>query len=220
MGKYEEITALFASHEDKENAVSMKKYMKSQFDFYGIATPERKALYKDFIKLERKSKRIDWEFLDCCYADEHRELQYLVYDYLLALKQYLTFDDIDKIKGYILAKSWWDTIDFLCKVIGDIGLQDTRVKPLMLEWSLDDNVWVKRTAIEHQLTYKDKTDKDLLSQIIVNSFGTDEFFINKAIGWALREYSKTDAAWVKGFIDSHKGEMSNLSIKEGCKYLK
>ena len=144
----------------------------------------------------------------------------MVYDYLLALKQYLIFDDIDKIKGYILAKSWWDTIDFLCKVIGDIGLHDTRVKPLMLEWSLDDNVWVKRTAIEHQLTYKDKTDKDLLSQIIVNSFGTDEFFINKAIGWALREYSKTDAAWVKGFIDSHKGEMSNLSIKEGCKYIK
>ena len=220
MGKYEEMAVLFASHEDKENAVSMKKYMKNQFDFFGLATPERKALYKNFIKLERKSKRIDWEFLDCCYADEHREFQYLVYDYLLALKQYLTFCDICKIKEYILAKSWWDTIDFLCKVIGEIGLRDARVKPLMLEWSLDDNIWIKRTSIEHQLAYKDKTDTNLLAQIIVNSFGTDELFINKAIGWALREYSKTDATWVKEFIDSHKEEMHTLSIKEGCKYLK
>lgn len=220
MGKYEEMTVLFVSHEDKEHAVSMKKYMKNQFEFFGLATPERKALYKDFIKLEKKSRRIDWEFLDCCYTDEHREFQYLVYDYLIALKQYLTFDDIDKIKEYILMKSWWDTIDFLCKVIGDIGLRDTRVKALMLEWSLDDNIWIKRTSIEHQLAYKDKTDTNLLAQIIVNSFGTDEFFINKAIGWALREYSKTNAAWVKEFIDNHKEEMNTLSIKEGCKYLK
>ena len=220
MGKYEDIVGLFTAHENQKNAVFMKKYMKNQFDFYGIATPERKALYKDFLKSERQSKRIDWEFLDFCYADEHREFQYLVYDYLLALKQHLTFDDIDKIKGYILTKSWWDTIDFLCKAIGDIGLRDKRVKPLMLEWSLDANIWVKRTAIEHQLAYKDKTDTELLSQIIINSLGTDEFFINKAIGWALREYSKTDATWVKEFIDSHKEEMHTLSIKEGCKYLK
>lgn len=144
----------------------------------------------------------------------------MVYDYLIALKQYLTFDDIDKIKEYILIKSWWDTIDFLCKVIGDIGLRDTRVKALILEWSLDDNIWIKRTSIEHQLAYKDKTDTNLLAQIIVNSFGTDELFINKAIGWALREYSKTDAACVKEFVDNHKEEMNTLSIKEGCKFLK
>ena len=75
-------------YEDKEKAVSMANYMKNQFDFYGIATPERKELYKEFIKLEKKSKKIDWNFLDCCYIDNHRELQYLVYDYLLALKQF------------------------------------------------------------------------------------------------------------------------------------
>ncbi|MBQ3546345.1 MAG: DNA alkylation repair protein [Lachnospiraceae bacterium] len=220
MGKYEDMKKLFDSHEDKEKAVSMANYMKNQFDFYGIATPERKELYKEFIKLEKKSKKIDWNFLDCCYIDNHRELQYLVYDYLLALKQFLTFDDISKIKEYILSKSWWDTIDFLCKVIGDIGLRDIRVKELMLEWSLNDNIWIKRTSIQHQLAYKGKTDTELLSEIIINCMGTDEFFINKAIGWALREYSKTNAVWVSEFIDRHKDEMSNLSIKEGSKYIK
>lgn len=220
MGKYQDIKNLFDSHEDKENAVSMANYMKNQFDFYGIAAPERKALYKEFLRSEKKSKKIDWAFLDCCYADNHREFQYLVYDYLFALKQYLIFDDIPKIKKYILSKSWWDTIDFLCKVIGDIGLRDIKVKALMLEWSLDDNIWIKRTSIEHQLAYKDKTDTGLLAQIIINSMGTDEFFVNKAIGWALREYSKTDLTWVKEFIDSHMNEMSNLSIKEAIKYIR
>ena len=219
MGKYEDIKSLFTSHQDEKKAVSMKKYMKDRFDFYGIAAPERKALYRDFLMLERKTKRIDWELLDLCYADAHREFQYFVYDYLLAFKQILTFDDIDQIKGNILTKSWWDTIDFLSKAVGAIGLRDARVKPLMLEWSLDADIWIKRTAIEHQLTYKDKTDTELLSKTIVNSLGTDEFFINKAIGWALREYSKTDALWVKAFIDRHRREMDALSIKEGSKYL-
>ena len=135
------------------------------------------------------------------------------------MKQYVSYDDIPKIKEYIVNKSWWDTIDFLCKVIGDIETRDLRVKDLMLEWSKDDNIWIKRTAIEHQLNLKDKTDDELLEKIIINCFGTDEFFINKAIGWALREYSKTNSTWVKEFINRYKNQMSDLSIKEASKYI-
>ena len=124
-----------------------------------------------------------------------------------------------KIKNYIVTKSWWDTIDFLCKVIGDIETRDLRVKDLMLEWSKDDNIWIKRTAIEHQLNLKNKTDNELLEKIILNNLGTDEFFINKAIGWALREYSKTNSTWVKEFINRYKNQMSDLSIKEASKYI-
>ena len=143
----------------------------------------------------------------------------MVYDYLLAMKQNVSYDDISKIREYIVNKSWWDTIDFLCKVIGDVELRDSRVKNLMLEWSKDDNIWIKRTAIEHQLNLKDKTDYGLLEKIIVNCFGTDEFFINKAIGWALREYSKTNPNWVKEFINKYKNKMNDLSIKEASKYI-
>lgn len=197
----------------------MSKYMRNMFDFYGLPTPKRKEVYNNFIKNEKKLKIIDWNFLDKCYEDNHREFQYLVYDYLLSMKQYVSYEDIPKIKKYIINKSWWDTIDFLCKVIGDVELRDLRVKDLMLEWSNDDNIWIKRTAIEHQLNLKNKTDSELLEKIIINCFGTDEFFINKAIGWALREYSKTDPNWVKNFIDKYKNQMNDLSIKEASKYI-
>ena len=103
--------------------------------------------------------------------------------------------------------------------INNIETRALRVKDLMLEWSKDDNIWIKRTAIEHQLNLKDKTDYELLEKIIVNNFGTDEFFINKAIGWALREYSKTNSTWVKEFINRYKNQMSDLSIKEASKYI-
>ena len=168
MDKYLEIKEIFESREDKENAIAMSKYMRNMFDFYGLPTPKRKEVYNDFIKTEKKSKTIDWNFLNECYEDSHREFQYLVYDYLLAMKQYVSYDDIPKIKEYIVNKSWWDTIDFLCKVIGNIELRDLRVKDLMLEWSKDDNIWIKRTAIEHQLNLKEKTDYELLEKIIIN----------------------------------------------------
>ncbi len=219
MDKYLEIKKIFESKEDKENAIAMSKYMRNMFDFYGIPTPKRKEVYNDFIKSEKKSKVINWEFLDKCYEDKHREFQYLVYDYLLATKQYLSFEDIPKIKNYITTKSWWDTIDFLCRAIGDIELRDSRVKELMIDWSKSDNIWLKRSAIEHQLGLKDKTDTKLLEQIIINNFGSDEFFINKAIGWALREYSKTNPNWVRDFINKYKDKMNSLSIKEASKYI-
>ena len=219
MDKYLEIKKIFESRKDSENAAAMSEYMRNLFDFYGLPAPKRKEVYRDFIKSEKKVKMVDWEFLDKCYGDKHRQFQYLVYDYLLATKQYVSFEDMPKIKNYITTKSWWDTIDFLCKVIGDVGLRDSRVKDLMIDWSESENIWLKRTAIEHQLGLKDKTDKELLEQIIVNCFGSDEFFVNKAIGWALRDYSKTNPGFVREFINKYKNTMGSLSVKEASKYI-
>ena len=219
MDKYLEIKKLFEQNEDKENAIAMAKYMRNLFEFYGLATPKRKKLYKDFLKAEKKNKKVDWEFLDKCYLDSHREFQYLVSDYLITMNDYLTYDDIPKIKKYIKTKQWWDTIDFLDRVIGEIGLKDSRVDDLMLEWSCDNDFWVRRVAIDHQLCRKEKTNTELLEKILVNNFGSDEFFINKAIGWALRDYSKTNPLWVREFLSKYKDKMSNLSIKEASKYI-
>ena len=219
MYKFNLVKEMFENAQNPENAAAMSAYMKNKFDFYGIPSPERKELYKDFLKSEKASKNVDWDFLDKCYKDDHREMQYLVYDYLLALKKYLAFEDIDKVKLFIITRSWWDTIDFLCKIIGDIGLRDNRVSELMLKWSVSDNIWLKRTAILHQLAYKRKTDTELLEKVICNCLGSDEFFINKAIGWALREYSKTVPEWVRNFISKYKNELSALSIKEASKYI-
>ena len=219
MDKFLEIKRRFEAREDKVNAASMSKYMRNMFIFYGLPAPRRKEVYRDIIRSDKKEKAVDRGFLDQCYDDEHREFQYLVYDYLLALKGCVSFDDIPKIKYYITTRSWWDTIDFLCKVIGDVGTRDPRVRDLMIEWSKNENIWLKRTAIEHQLGLKDKTDVDLLETVIVNNLGSSEFFVNKAIGWALRDYAKTDQKYVKSFIDRHGDEMAGLSIKEARKYL-
>ena len=219
MDKFLEIKERFESREDKETAIAMSKYMRDLFVFYGFPAPKRKEVYNDIIRADKKAKMVDWGFLDKCYDDEHREFQYLVCDYLLATKQSVSFEDIPKIKCYITTRSWWDTVDFLCKVIGDVGSRDPRVKDLMIEWSKDENIWLKRTAIEHQLGSKDRTDVESLEQIIANNFGSNEFFVNKAIGWALRDYSKTNPEFVKGFINRHKDEMDVLSIKEASKYI-
>ena len=219
MSKYLNIKQKFEENKNEKQAISMKKYMRNLFDFYGIQTPKRKALYKDFLKEEKKAKTIDWNFLDECYNDPHREFQYLVYDYLLALNDYLTYEDIPKIRKYVKTKQWWDTIDFLDKVIGNIGLKDSRVDDEMLKWSKDDDFWIRRLAIDHQLGRKEKTNAELLKQIIINNLGSDEFFINKAIGWSLRDYSKTNPKWVKEFISKYKDKMDKLSIKEASKYI-
>ncbi len=219
MDKYSEIRRRFEENEDRENAVKMAKYMRNQFAFYGIPTPKRKKLYRDILKDEKKRKTVDWDFLDQCYEDEHREFQYLVSDYLIALSSVLTYEDIPKIRKYIKEKQWWDTIDFLDQVIGDIGLRDARVDGLMLEWSEDEDFWVRRIAIDHQLLRKEKTNTALLEKIIVNNLGSREFFINKAIGWSLRDYSKTDPEWVRDFIRRYGDRMDKLSVREAGKYM-
>lgn len=220
MDKYEKIKGLLEAAADPAAAAAMSDYMRGKFIFYGIAAPKRRALYRDFLKAEKKNGAVDYAFLDRCWADEHREFQYVVFDYLTALENFLTYDDIFVMEKYVRTKQWWDTIDFFDEIIGGIGLRDRRVNGLMLDWSLDGDFWIRRIAIDHQLGRKEKTDAALLEKIVVNNLGSNEFFINKAIGWALRDYSKTNPAWVKDFLSRHGGEMSKLSLREAGKYIR
>ena len=219
MGKYLELKKAFENNSDENNAIAMSKYMRDMFKFYGIPTPIRKSIYKELLKTEKTNITIDWEFLDKCYDDEHREFQYFVVDYLSLVQNKLTYDDIYRIKKYIKTKQWWDTIDGFDRIIGDIAFSDSRISDLMLDWSKDDDFWLRRVAIDHQLSRKEKTNQDLLERIIINNFGSKEFFINKAIGWSLREYSKTNPDWVRGFICKYQEKMDKLSIKEASKYI-
>lgn len=219
MSKYETIKKLFESHSNPERAISMSKYMKDQFSFYGITAADRKNLYKDFLKTEKKQDSIDWKFIDQCYADDHHEFQYLAYEYLLVMKKQLSFEDISLVKDLVMKKSWWDTVDFLAQVVGNIVLKDSLVDEEMLAWSREENIWVQRIAILYQLRFKEKTNTTQLEQILLNCVGTNEFFINKAIGWALREYSKTNPDWVRDFLEKYQEQMANLSIREASKYL-
>lgn len=217
--KYQELRQKLIENGNPDLAKQMEKYLRNKFKFYGLKSPERRKSYHDLIKAEKKNKKIDWKFLDQTWSDSHREVQYFVCDYLISLEKYLTFEDIDHIFYYVKSKQWWDTIDSLIKPIGKIGLRDERVNELMLTWSKDNDFWVRRVAIEHQLLRKDKMNIELLEKILENNLNSSEFFINKAIGWALRDYSKTNPEWVREFIENHVSDMAPLSIKEGSKYL-
>ena len=211
----------FEKLKNEKEAIPMAKYMKNNFEFLGIHSKERKEAEKKVFKTITKEQKefIDFNFTDKCYDNKYREFQYAALDYLILKKKYLNKNHIEKLKVYALTKSWWDSIDFLDRTIGDIALRDESVNNILLEWSLSDNIWLRRIAIDHQLLRKDKTNTELLEKIIINNLNNKEFFINKAIGWSLRDYSKTNPDWVRDFIERHKENMSNLSIKEASKYI-
>lgn len=201
-----------------EDAIHMEAYMKDQFEFLGVKTPVRRKLSKVFFK-KNSSPAIDWKFIHQAWENPYREMQYVVLDYLKLKQKFLTSNDLPKIKKLAQTKPWWDTIDFLCRSVGFICLHYPETKKFVLEWSRDEDFWLRRLAIEHQLLQKEETDVQLLEQILVNNLDQTEFFINKAIGWALRDYSKTNPDWVLEFIEKYKDKLSKLSIKEGSKYL-
>ena len=201
-----------------DDARAMKAYMRGRFEFLGVKTPARRKAAKAFFK-KHGGADIDWRFVRQAWEHPFREMQYAALDYLETRKNLLRPGDLPQLKKLAQTKSWWDTIDFLDRLAGGIiaGFPETR--PVILQWSRDEDIWLRRLAIDHQLLRKDQTDQHLLEQILVNNLNQTEFFINKAIGWALRDYSKTNPVWVKNFIRQHHGKMAPLSIREASKYL-
>lgn len=208
-----------AHHEKASQAVHMEKYMRNQFKFLGIQSKERRNISRAFLKCERQKKDINWDLIYFLWNQSHREYQYVACDYLLMKKSLLNPEDLHHLKKLIVTHSWWDTVDNLDKAVGHLLLKHPELNELMLEWSRCENIWLRRVAINHQRGRKEKLDTWLLEEIIVNNFGTDEFFINKAIGWILRDYSKTNPSWVESFLEKHKKQLHPLSIKEGSRYL-
>ena len=213
---------LITDFEENRNellAESMSKYMKDKFRFLGVRATTRTEIYKKYFPDTRKTKIIDWDFVESCWNKEEREFQYVVVYYLKAMQKFLKREDISRLKYLIVTKSWWDTIDLLAKVVGSLIIRIEGYDQIMLEWSKDSNIWLRRVAILYQLSLKDKVDKQVLDKILVNNLGDSEFFINKAVGWALRDYSKYNPEWVREFIKKNKENMANLSIREASKYI-
>lgn len=201
-----------------KQATPMAAYMKNQFPFLGIKTPERRKRCRSFFK-EYRHEGIDWEFVDTMWQLPEREFQYVAIDYLTSKKKDLTNEHLPKLKQLIQTKSWWDSVDNLDTLVGEIVAKNPKAKATMLAWSQDEDFWLRRIAIDHQLLRKGDTDTELLEQILVNNLNQTEFFINKAIGWSLRDYSKTNPSWVRDFLNKYGEELAPLSIREASKYL-
>lgn len=216
------LSGLITELEENRNellAESMSKYMQDKFSFLGVRGATRTEIYKKYFPEARKTKTIDWNFVESCWNIEEREFQYVVVYYLKAMQKFLKREDISRLKYLIVTKSWWDTVDLLAKVVGSLVIRIEGYDQIMLEWSKDSNIWLKRVAILYQLSLKEKVDKQSLERILVDNLGDSEFFINKAIGWALRDYSKYNPEWVREFIKKNKDNMANLSIREASKYI-
>ncbi|MBU9724285.1 MULTISPECIES: DNA alkylation repair protein [Bacillaceae] len=223
MSYTEELEALFSAHKVEENIPTMKAYMKNQFEFLGIKTPERNALLKQFFKetsiLEEKVLPI--AFLQEVWKKPEREYQYVVLGILGHRPQWLHANEVPFLIDLIVTKSWWDTVDTIAGgIVGELFSREPQfIEQYIPDWEQHENLWLRRTAILFQLKYKGNTDQDLLFHVIkVNKDQTD-FFIRKGIGWALREYSKTNPAAVEAFI-SENDDLSPLSIREGLKHIK
>ena len=204
---------------DGERAAQMAAYMRDQFRYLGVQTPARRKISRPFLNAAKKERLLDWDFVDACWQAEEREFQYVAADYLRKVRHLLTVADLPRVRGLAVTKPWWDTVDSLDATVGSVVAQSSEGRELILKWARDENMWVRRLAIDHQLQRKESTDVELLSSIIEANLGSGEFFIDKAVGWALRDYSKTDPEWVRAFIAEHRQGMAALAIREASKYL-
>jgi 3-methyladenine DNA glycosylase AlkD len=216
---YDNLFQELEQNRDDMQGVKMSAYMKNNFEFLGIPKPRLTEIIKPYLKESRRYE-FDWGFIDLCWRKAYREAQYVAINYLDMNTKKLTVDDLPKLKALIINKSWWDTVDSLDAMVGSLVLKNEDLKATMLEWSTSDNLWLRRVSINFQQEFKEKTNTGLLEKIIINNLGSSEFFINKAIGWSLRDYSKINPVWVSNFLADHKEQLSSLSIKEAGKYLK
>ncbi|GGJ17916.1 DNA alkylation repair protein [Deinococcus roseus] len=202
---------------DPEQAVPMQKYMKDRFAFLGIKMPERTALSRPLVRaLEPAEALMAAEML---WTLPEREHQYVGVDVLGQHVKALQATDLQRVRSLIQLHSWWDTVDVLAsRVVGHLVRQDADLLPQMDVWSQDQDFWVRRTAILHQLSYKKHTDEARLFAYALHNASDTEFFIRKAIGWALREYAKTSPEKVLQFVQANRARFSGLTVREALKH--
>ena len=209
----------FEQNADEKNAFAMSKYMRNKFPFYGIKTPLRTELVKKFLKeFGYPDNKILTKVIKYAWAKPQREVHYSALDILYKTAKTCDKKRIELIEFLVLHNSWWDTVDSLAKHTAFYFLRHPDKKTEVIErWMNSGNIWLQRICVIHQLLYKDKTDFALMHDLINRLKDSDEFFIQKGIGWALREYSKTNREAVKEFINSTN--LEQLSVREGSKYL-
>jgi 3-methyladenine DNA glycosylase AlkD len=211
---------LFESKANPSQAAPMKKYMRDQFEYLGIKTPQNNALLRDFISAHGLPPLSELDAVSRDLWDlPQREFQYAAMTLLGKLEKKFEPEFISTIEYLIITKSWWDTVDALAS--HSVGTHFKRFLELRQEylkkWRKSDNIWLRRTTLLFQLGYKSETDFDLLCELISENLGSNEFFINKAVGWALRQYAYTDPKAVKKFVKATS--LHSLSRREAMKHL-
>ena len=193
----------FEAGKNEENAFWMKKYMKDQFEFYGVKTPERRAMLKFFLKEyglppANELKPVIME----CWSHDYRDWQYIAVGLLMEHIKKPEKEIVELLEFMIINKSWWDTVDGIAGwLVGPLFKKyPDLISPKTTQWMNSENIWLQRSCLLYQLSYKKNTDTEILFHFIEELSGESSFWIRKAIGWVLREYSKTNPAAVLKFV--------------------
>ena len=201
-------------------AKQQKEYLRGKFDYFGIKTPQRREAQKPFLQKEFLPHIDEMPgLIKEIWERPQRDFQMFGVDLMLKYKKQLRHEDLDWLVYSIVTKSWWDSVDAIA--VHQIGsyfqLYPSQISKVVPKWMASENMWLQRTCVIFQLKYKKELDVALLGQVIEQLLGSKEFFINKAIGWVLREYGKTNPDWVVDFANNH--ELSGLSRREALRII-
>ena len=211
----------FEKHKNAKIALEQKAYMRHQFQFYGLKATVRREIQKPFFIKEYLPQKSEIEhIIKTLWEKPQREYQLFAQELAFKYVKQLELKDINLFEFMVTNKSWWDTVDFIAnKLMGEyFKTFPNQKEKYVTKWLKSDNIWLQRSALLFQLKYKNKIDTVLLSSTINSLLNSKEFFINKAIGWVLREYSRTNPNWVIEFVNNT--ELSTLSKKEALRLLK
>lgn len=217
-----ELQKVFEENNNLERAKQQSAYLKNKFAFYGLTSPQRRQLQKPFLaKQFLPTKETAFQICKELWEKPQREFHYFSQELVSKYQKQVEREDIVLFEWMITSNSWWDTVDFIAvNLVGNYLMKFPEERQHIVgKFLQSNNIWLQRTCLLFQLKYKTETDTNLLSFCIENLLGSKEFFINKAIGWILRQYSRTDADWVIDFVNEHPN-LANLSKKEALRLLK
>ena len=209
------------THADPERAFKMQAYMKTQQAFFGVPAPLRKQLFKqaisEFPVRDAKQYR---DAIKALWQGSHREMQYQALEVAEHGKHFRTSEHMPLYEILLDTAENWDTVDWIAiSLAGLLIKSQPELRSWLIKWREADNLWLRRAALIAHLKHKQHTDINLLSETTLMLAPEREFFIRKAIGWVLREYSKTNPNWVRAFVQAHRAELSGLSQREALKHI-
>ena len=207
---------------DPSRAESMAAYMKTETPFYGVTSSARRTISGTVRTEFAATTRAEYErAVRALWSGRYREEKYLAVAYARSFPRFITLSSIPLYRMMIVRGAWWDFVDEIAAhLVGTVLLrQRDLLTPRIDEWTTNGDMWLRRTSILSQLRHKSQTDTTLLDVACTRNLGSTEFFIRKSIGWALREYAKTNPAWVRAYVSDHELEMSGLTHREAMKHL-
>jgi 3-methyladenine DNA glycosylase AlkD len=215
-----DLLSIFETNANHAKAIQMKAYMRNRYEFFGLPMPLRRKIALTFMKqlLAIKEDHFE-EIIKTLWNHPCREVHYFAMEYAYKAKKIWTKDTIQLFEWMITTNSWWDTVDYIASnLIGNFFIKYPElIKANIRQWNNSQDFWLHRVSLIFQLKHGAKTDQELLFKQCKKYADVEEFFIRKAIGWALRQYSKFNPTAVRKFIQSNK--LSSLSISEGSKYI-